>query len=129
MEANKLAPAGAARRAEADINERETRLRWRDQVSEYSLVLIFVVMFLTMSFSVDHFFSVDNMPVIAYLRINPLITTLATMEIVRGLGFIVSHGQAVGVSSEGFIALGSLSLFGIALPIWVTLKIGRAHVL
>jgi ABC-type sugar transport system ATPase subunit len=28
-----------------------------------------------------------NGAVIAYLRINPLITTLATMEIVRGLGF------------------------------------------
>ena len=43
------------------------------------------------------------------------------MEIVRGLGFIVSHGQAVGVSSDGFIALGNVSLFGISLPIWATL--------
>ena len=31
-----------------------------------------------------------------YLRINPLITTLATMEIVRGLAFIVSHGHQRG---------------------------------
>ena len=51
-----------------------------------------------------------NGVVIAYLRINALITTLATMEIVRGLGFIVSHGQAVGVSSDTFIALGGLTL-------------------
>jgi L-arabinose transport system permease protein len=43
------------------------------------------------------------------------------MEIVRGLGFIVSHGQAVGVSSDTFIALGSLAFAGISLPIWVTL--------
>src|SRR5690349_20140267 len=62
-----------------------------------------------------------NGAVIAYLRINALITTLATMEIVRGLGFIVSHGQAVGVSSDTFIALGGLSLLGVSLPIWVTL--------
>jgi L-arabinose transport system permease protein len=62
-----------------------------------------------------------NGAVIAYLRINALITTLATMEIVRGLGFIVSHGQAVGVSSDTFIALGGLSMFGVSLPIWVTL--------
>jgi L-arabinose transport system permease protein len=62
-----------------------------------------------------------NGAVIAYLRINALITTLATMEIVRGLGFIVSHGQAVGVSSDTFIALGGLSMIGISLPIWVTL--------
>ena len=34
--------------------------------------------------------------IIAYLRINALITTLATMEMVRGLAFIASHGQAVG---------------------------------
>src|SRR5580700_11731507 len=62
-----------------------------------------------------------NGAVIAYLRINALITTLATMEIVRGFGFIVSHGQAVGVSSDTFIALGGLSMFGVSLPIWVTL--------
>ena len=59
--------------------------------------------------------------VVAKAKINALITTLATMEIVRGLGFIVSHGQAVGVSSDTFIALGGLSMIGISLPIWVTL--------
>jgi len=61
-----------------------------------------------------------NGAVIAYLRINALITTLATMLIVRGLGFIVSDGQAVGVSNQGFIALGSLPLLGVALPVWIT---------
>jgi L-arabinose transport system permease protein len=170
---------------------RRDRLAWRQQLSEYSLIIIFVVMFLSMSLGVDHFFSIDNMlglalsisqigmvactmmfclasrdfdlsvgstvafagvlcamvlnatgntfiaiaaavlagavigfvngAVIAYLRINALITTLATMEIVRGLGFIVSHGQAVGVSSDTFIALGGLAWFGISLPIWITL--------
>src|SRR5580698_9626232 len=184
MEANENLPGACSgsgvtpgRHAPAD------KWRWREQLAEYSLVLIFIVMFLTMSFSVDHFFSIDNMlglalsvsqigmvactmmfclaardfdlsvgstvafagvlcamvlnatgstfiaigvaiaagcgigfvngAVIAYLRINPLITTLATMEIVRGLAFIVSHGQAVGVSSDAFMALGSLSFFGV----------------
>src|SRR6218665_3604377 len=37
-----------------------------------------------------------NGAVIAKLRVNALITTLATMEIVRGLAFITSGGQAVG---------------------------------
>jgi L-arabinose transport system permease protein len=167
------------------------RQKWWQQVSEYSLILIFVVMFVTMSLTVDHFFSIENMlglalsisqigmvactmmfclasrdfdlsvgstvafagvlcamvlnatnntfiaivaavaagaaigfvngAVIAYLRINALITTLATMEIVRGLGFIASQGQAVGVSSDTFIALGNLTLVGVSLPIWVTL--------
>ena len=176
--------------AEALIPQAGDRQRWWQQVTEYSLVVIFIVMFVTMSLSVDHFFSIENMlglalsvsqigmvactmmfclasrdfdlsvgstvafagvlcamvlnwtgsttlaivaaiaagsaigfingAVIAYLRINALITTLAMMEIVRGLGFIVSHGQAVGVSSDTFIALGGLSFFGVSLPIWVT---------
>jgi L-arabinose transport system permease protein len=192
MEANKnLTPAAAGAALAVRKPGSGRASRWREHLAEYSLVLIFIVMFVTMSFGVEHFFSIDNMlglalsisqigmvactmmfclaardfdlsvgstvafagvlcamvlnatgsvtlaivaavaagctigfvngAVIAYLRINPLITTLATMEIVRGLGFIVSHGRAIGVSSEGFIALGGLSLFGISLPIWVTL--------
>jgi L-arabinose transport system permease protein len=177
--------------ANALIPQKNYKQKWWQQITEYSLIVIFIVMFLTMSLTVDHFFSIENMlglalsisqigmvactmmfclasrdfdlsvgstiafagvlcamvlnatdntaiaivaavaagavigfvngAVIAYLRINALITTLATMEIVRGLGFIVSHGQAVGVSSDTFIALGSLSMIGISLPIWVTL--------
>jgi L-arabinose transport system permease protein len=173
------------------IPQKNDKQKWWQQVTEYSLIVIFIVMFVTMSLTVDHFFSIENMlglalsisqigmvactmmfclasrdfdlsvgstiafagvlcamvlnatnntfiaiiaavaagsvigfvngAVIAYLRINALITTLATMEIVRGLGFIVSHGQAVGVSSDTFIALGGLTMLGISLPIWVTL--------
>jgi L-arabinose transport system permease protein len=62
-----------------------------------------------------------NGVIIAYLRINALITTLATMEIVRGLAFISSHGQAVGVSNADFINFAGSSLFGISMPIWTTL--------
>src|SRR3984885_7721232 len=163
------------------VPAKNDKQRWWQQITEYSLVVIFVLMFITMSLTVDHFFSIENMlglalsisqigmvactmmfclasrdfdlsvgsmvlnatgstfiaiiaavaagaaigwvngAVIAYLRINALITTLATMEIVRGFGFILSHGQAVGVSSDTFIALGGFSMFGVSLPIWVTL--------
>ncbi|MFM0165206.1 L-arabinose ABC transporter permease AraH [Paraburkholderia sediminicola] len=186
-----LAQQAAKSAAEALIPQSNDKAKWWQQLTEYSLILIFIVMFATMSLTVDHFFSIENMlglalsisqigmvactmmfclasrdfdlsvgstvafagvlcamvlnatgntfiaiiaavaagavigfvngAVIAYLRINALITTLATMEIVRGLGFIVSHGQAVGVSSDTFIALGGLSFFGVSLPIWVTL--------
>jgi L-arabinose transport system permease protein len=186
-----LVEAGAKRVAEALIPQPNDRQKWWQQVTEYSLILIFGIMFVTTSLTVDHFFSIENMlglalsisqigmvactmmfclasrdfdlsvgstvafagvlcamvlnatnntflaiiaavaagsvigwvngAVIAYLRINALITTLATMEIVRGLGFIVSHGQAVGVSSDTFIALGGLTMLGVSLPIWVTL--------
>jgi L-arabinose transport system permease protein len=160
-------------------------------LGEYSLIWIFLLLFIVLSFTVDHFFSVDNMlglalavsqigmvactmmlclasrdfdlsvgstvafagvlcamllngtdnifvsitvtllcgaiigfvngAVIAYLRINALITTLATMQIVRGLGFIASHGQAIGVPNVDFIMLAGTSFLGISLPIWVTL--------
>ncbi|MBW0000893.1 MAG: L-arabinose ABC transporter permease AraH [Verrucomicrobia bacterium] len=62
-----------------------------------------------------------NGSIIAYLRINALITTLATMEIVRGLAFISSGGQAVGVSNEAFIYLAGTTFLGISMPIWTTL--------
>jgi L-arabinose transport system permease protein len=58
--------------------------------------------------------------VVARLRINALITTLATMQIVRGLGFIISDGKAVGIGQEGFFALGSSALFGLPTPVWIT---------
>jgi L-arabinose transport system permease protein len=61
-----------------------------------------------------------NGVVIAKLRINALITTLATLQMVRGLGFIVSDGRAVGVTQPAFFVLGSSALLGIPTPVWVT---------
>lgn len=57
---------------------------------------------------------------IAYLRVNALIATLATMLIVRGLAFIVSNGQAVGIANDAFIDFGDARLFGIPAPVLVT---------
>ncbi|PXW29273.1 L-arabinose ABC transporter permease AraH [Paraburkholderia caballeronis] len=189
--AKNVAQGVAHNAADALVPSTSDRQKWWQQITEYSLIVIFAIMFVTMSLTVDHFFSIENMlglalsisqigmvactmmfclasrdfdlsvgstvafagvlcamvlnatdntfiaiiaavaagaaigfvngAVIAYLRINALITTLATMEIVRGLGFIVSHGQAVGVSSDTFIELGVTSFFGVSLPIWVTL--------
>lgn len=61
-----------------------------------------------------------NGVVIAKLRINALITTLATLQIVRGLGFIVSNGTAVGVREPSFFVFGNGNLLGIPNPIWIT---------
>lgn len=58
--------------------------------------------------------------VIAKLGINALITTLATMQIVRGLAYIVSDGKAVGVSETAFFALGITDFLGIPTPVWIT---------
>ena len=59
--------------------------------------------------------------VIAKFRINALITTLATMQIVRGLALIVCKGQAIGVTHEGFCMLGNAAFWGLPVPVWVTL--------
>lgn len=58
--------------------------------------------------------------VIAKLRINALITTLATMQIVRGLAYIFSNGKAVGVMQEEFFVFGNGQLFGVPVPIVIT---------
>ena len=62
-----------------------------------------------------------NGVIIAKLRINALITTLATMQIMRGLGFIVSKGSAVGIKAPGFFILGSGSFLSVPNPVWITI--------
>lgn len=59
--------------------------------------------------------------IIAMLGVNPFITTLGTMVLVRGVVFIVTGGAPVG--DEGlpaaFVAFGSGRLFGIHYLVWV----------
>ena len=44
--------------------------------------------------------------VVAFLRINPLITTLATMQISRGLAYIIGDGKTLSVEVADFAKLG-----------------------
>lgn len=57
---------------------------------------------------------------VARLGINALITTLASMQIVRGLGFIASDGRAVGIREGDFFALGNTAWLGVPVPVWLT---------
>ena len=57
---------------------------------------------------------------IAYARINALITTLATMQITRGMGYIIGDGKAVGIVQEGFFKLGNNSVMGVPIPVYIT---------
>ena len=59
--------------------------------------------------------------VVAKFKINALITTLATMQIARGLGYIISGGKAVSVTRERFFLLGTSSFAGIPMPVWITI--------
>lgn len=60
-----------------------------------------------------------NGTVIAKLKINALITTLATMQIVRGLALISSDGRAVGINDPAFYQLALSRFLGVPTPIWV----------
>ncbi len=62
-----------------------------------------------------------NGVVIAKFKINALITTLASMQIVRGLGYIISGGNAVGLQTESFFKLGNATLLGVPAPVVITL--------
>lgn len=56
---------------------------------------------------------------IAKLRINALIATLATMQIVRGLALIASDGRAVGINDPNFYQLALSTFLGVPTPIWI----------
>jgi L-arabinose transport system permease protein len=57
--------------------------------------------------------------VIAKIGINALITTLATMQIVRGAAYLLSNGSSIGVSDEAFAQIGSVSPLETQSPIWM----------
>lgn len=57
--------------------------------------------------------------IIAVCGINALITTLATMQIVRGLAYILNDGNSIGVSNMSFAALGTGTPLGIPMPLWI----------
>jgi L-arabinose transport system permease protein len=62
-----------------------------------------------------------NGVVIARIGINALITTLATLQIVRGIGLIISRGSAVGVTQPAFFTLGNSRFAGVPTPVWITI--------
>jgi len=57
--------------------------------------------------------------VLAQLKINALITTLATMQIVKGLSYIISGGSPVSIVRPEFYSLGITSFWGLPTPVWI----------
>ncbi len=58
-----------------------------------------------------------NAAAISYLRINSIITTLATMSIVRGVAYIYTEGQSVYVDNAALQWFGTGWLFGVPVPV------------
>jgi ribose/xylose/arabinose/galactoside ABC-type transport system permease subunit len=53
--------------------------------------------------------------IISYGRINPLIATLGTLAIVRGLGYVISGGREIVIANDAFLSLGVGTVFGVPL--------------
>jgi ribose transport system permease protein len=59
--------------------------------------------------------------IIAKIGINPFVTTLAMMSIVRGMLLVITHGRNISGLPESFRVLGQGSVYGIQNPIWIAL--------
>lgn len=60
---------------------------------------------------------------VAFLRINPIITTLGTMMIYRGIAFKITEAKALGVTGVFFSAVGSGRILGIPVSVYIMLGI------
>lgn len=56
-------------------------------------------------------------------RINPFITTLASMMMILGVAEIISGGNLISVATPDFATLGSGKLLGVAYTIWVAVAV------
>jgi ribose transport system permease protein/L-arabinose transport system permease protein len=61
-------------------------------------------------------------------RVNPIITTLATLAIFQGLSFIVSNGKAIGVLNTSFNWIGSGRIGGVPITVIVFVAIAALMV-
>jgi ribose transport system permease protein len=59
--------------------------------------------------------------IIAKIGINPFVTTLAMMSMVRGLLLVITRGRNIAGLPEAFEVLGQGKLFGVQNPIWISL--------
>lgn len=64
---------------------------------------------------------VVNGAITGYGRINPLITTLGTFAIVRGLAYVLTNNKQITVNHEGFQNLGKHSAAGLPYIVWILL--------
>ena len=64
---------------------------------------------------------VANGSIVSYMRINPLIATLATLGIVRGLGFVISDGQEIVVRDKEILDLGTAEVGPVPLIVLIML--------
>ena len=67
-----------------------------------------------------------NALVITLGRVNPIIVTLGTMAIFRGVAFIISNGQSISIFNDSFRLIGIGRFLGVPAPIWVLAGVALA---
>ncbi|MGA2380111.1 MAG: ABC transporter permease, partial [Spirochaetia bacterium] len=60
-----------------------------------------------------------NGAVIAKLKVNPLITTLSTATIIKGVALLVAGGRMIVIMQKQFMAIGTGKLLGVPVPIYI----------
>ena len=71
--------------------------------------------------AIGAFIGVVNGAITGYGRINPFITTLGTLAIVRGVAFVLTNNRQVTVSHEGFQNLGKDTVGGMPYSVLILL--------
>lgn len=56
---------------------------------------------------------------VAWLRVNSIITTIGTLALFRGIAFIVTDGQTAMVQNESILAFGFGRILGIPYSVWI----------
>ncbi len=64
-----------------------------------------------------------NGSLVAFLRINPIITTLGAMMVYRGIAFNITEARALGVTGHFFSAVGSGRILGIPVSVYIMLGV------
>ncbi|HEX9118105.1 MAG TPA: ABC transporter permease [Anaerolineae bacterium] len=62
-------------------------------------------------------------------RMNPVITTLATVSVFAGFAYIISNGQAVGISNDTFNQIGNGRALGIPIPVLILVAIAALGII
>ena len=57
--------------------------------------------------------------VISVCGINALITTLASMQIVRGVAYLLHDGNSLGLNTDQLTIMGNQLVLGVPMPIWI----------
>jgi ribose transport system permease protein len=80
---------------------------------------VYLALAIVAALAVGGIVGVLNGIIIAYARINALIATLGTLALVRGVGYVISGGRELPVTSRSFLSIGSLHLLGVPLLVWL----------